>query len=48
MALHLDYSVEPVLDANLVFWAMGTCVSGMIKGFRIRTQRVTDTYNRGE
>lgn len=48
VALHLDYSVEPVLDANLVFWAMGTCVSGMIKGFRIRTQRVTDTYNRGE
>ena len=41
VALHLDYSVEPVLDANLVFWSMGACVSGLIKGHRMRTQRVT-------
>ena len=41
IALHLNYSVEPVLDANMVFWAMGTCVSGMIKGYRISSKEVT-------
>lgn len=39
LALHLDYSVEPVLDANLTFWAMGTFVSGIMKGY---------LYSRGE
>lgn len=40
VALHLDYSVEPVLDANLVFWIMGTMVSGMIKGYNIRVKNI--------
>ena len=38
VALHLDYSIEPVLDANLVFWSIGAWVSGMIKGHRICIQ----------
>lgn len=41
IALHLDYSVEPVLDANMIFWAMGACISGMIKGYRICSKEVT-------
>ena len=41
IALHLNYSVEPVLDANMIFWAMGACVSGMIKGYLISSKEVT-------